>query len=104
MLRDKQNIGSVVQVQAGNISGVVANAADAHRPVLTHSPGLRKRSTAMRMRRTDPTGCPDTWPGGSVLTTELAREPESFPAPARPAGSPPAAIWASLILSRAMSS
>lgn len=104
MLRNQQNIGSVVQVHAGMISGMVANAADAHRPVPTKSPDLGKRSPAMRDRRTALTDCPGTWPGYSVFRTELAEVPESIPAPARPAGGPPAAAWASLVITRAMSS
>jgi len=103
-MRKQQNIGSVVRFHAGNITGMVRNADGVHRPALMKSPGLGKHSSATRERLTYRTDCPDTWPGGSVLETELAETPESFPATARTAGDPPAAIWASLVLTRAMSS
>lgn len=115
-MRHFQSQNAVAQVQAGNIFGMVAVAGSAHRIARP------KHRCRLGKRPTDPTRY-GTWYLGETRTTtgddcsaelsderlSLRERPRSVSAQqpvrvARVSGDPAAALWAAMVLSRAMCS
>ena len=114
-MRNFQSQNSVAQVQAGNIFGMVAVAGSAHRIARPKHRCLGKRPSDPTRYRTWSLGDPRTTTGDDCspeLSDEqlsLRERPRSVSVEqpvrvARVTGDPAAALWAAMVLSRAMCS